>query len=407
MYIFGEGHPYSFAIDRKLYKALYNYDSGLVEAIMENVTPEKLGTFVRFDEDEQKLYYLPWHALARHVGLHDYNYLGSVLTPTSTKIAKFFRSLTDGIYSQPDSYWEKLHNELTANLTPIKPVFELTEGEVIRWAYHFPNYTEIHKVPSLNNSCMRYDSSQRFLDLYVDNSDIIKMVMIRDENQRVRGRALVWFLPDGRVFMDRIYAMDKDIAHFKQHAKEQGWWSRAVNHFEYKTVWIDPNGDKVIEEQQVAFNLPHFKFKGYPYLDTFSYMEPDTGIIANHIPRGTDKVWWAFRVTDGGYNKIFPEGRKMKMPEAPQMRLPPRPQPRPEPQTETYAFVPRWGMPTIEWNMAEPQPVVRRTLDNNQQTTAITTTITANDLPRHLLDNFAQALVPALEPDEPDTDEIF
>jgi hypothetical protein len=41
---------------------------------------------------------------------------------------------------------------------------------------------------------------------------------------KISGRAIIWTLDDGMVFMDRVYTVnDSDVELFKMYAKQKGW----------------------------------------------------------------------------------------------------------------------------------------------------------------------------------------
>ena len=131
---------------------------------------------------------------------------------------------------------------------------EIVEGEEIRkWYlennYYKPNYT-------LQNSCMRYSHCQKYLDIYVENSQV-KLAILKspDDKNKIIGRALIWTLENGETYLDRPYANnDEDVNLFKQWGRAKGWK-------------VSGTYDDVIVK------LDSCDFSYYPYMDTFKYLD--------------------------------------------------------------------------------------------------------------------------------------
>jgi hypothetical protein len=69
--------------------------------------------------------------------------------------------------------------------------FEIVEGEDIRRWYLTDKYNEGRGT--LGGSCMQYRECQRYLDIYVNNPDKVKLCILKTDNgQKLKGRALVW-----------------------------------------------------------------------------------------------------------------------------------------------------------------------------------------------------------------------
>jgi hypothetical protein len=68
------------------------------------------------------------------------------------------------------------------------------------------------------NSC-RSSSSQVFFDIYTENKDVCRLLVLSDPDDLVVGRVLIWKissisdeeLKDAEYFMDRIYTIDDSI----------------------------------------------------------------------------------------------------------------------------------------------------------------------------------------------------
>ena len=171
----------------------------------------------------------------------------------------------------------KLIKYLGGNLSDVKPYevedlisffkkadtsqLKLVDGVDILNAYHCKNYDEGETM----GSCMRYEEAQKYLDIYVDNPDSVKcLVLLNPENGKVRGRALIWYMDGGATFMDRIYTTNKEYeTYFKSYAEEKNM----------STYGRTPSDDVTLENDG--------EYDYYPYMDTFKYYTPDTGVLSN------------------------------------------------------------------------------------------------------------------------------
>lgn len=153
--------------------------------------------------------------------------------------------------------------------------FKLVEGEEILWAYLCDNNDENGST----GSCMQKKEAQKYLGLYTENPNKVKcLVLINPLNNKIRGRALVWYTDDGNLFMDKIYLIDNQYRNlFLQYAEENGY-KRITN----STVTLD-----------------NYKFDTYPYVDTFMYLNLDNGVLMTY-DYGENNVI-KLQQTDGSY----------------------------------------------------------------------------------------------------------
>lgn len=157
--------------------------------------------------------------------------------------------------------------------------FKLIRGEEIRKWYNEKSY--VSGGGGLNGSCMRYDGCGPFFDIYVENPEKCALLILTDFNDKLLGRALVWFnlrKPTDKTYMDRIYVVKQsDEELFKKYATQQGWL------YKYQQSAHDPsyieNGQRV--QKQVALSLKPKEYKKYPYMDTFKFYTPGTGRIGS------------------------------------------------------------------------------------------------------------------------------
>lgn len=159
--------------------------------------------------------------------------------------------------------------------------FELVKGEDIRKWYLEDNYQEVKG--QLGNSCMRYATCQKYLDIYTENTEVCELLILKGSDpEKIIGRALIWTLKDGSKYMDRIYTMnDSDILKFEKYAKEKDYDYYKSTNNKSKSVKIKSN-----------------KYEYYPYMDTFFIYDSENGILYSHNSSKNNETL-SLRNTDG------------------------------------------------------------------------------------------------------------
>ena len=136
-------------------------------------------------------------------------------------------------------------------------------GKDILDSYNCKNYDKLEKVSggSLEYSCMRFEQAQKYLGIYTSNPKQVScLTLFNPDNNKIQGRALVWTLDNGKKYMDRVYALSKEItAQFINYADENNLQRSASDN-----VTLENKGD----------------YDYYPYMDTFHYYTPDTGVLS-------------------------------------------------------------------------------------------------------------------------------
>lgn len=188
--------------------------------------------------------------------------------------------------------------------------FEIIKGEDIRKYYHFEYHASDYG--SLGVSCMRYESCQKLFDLYVNNPDKISMIVMLNTSGKIMGRALLWNLET--KIMDRIYTTnDEQLSfYFKKWASENGYLFRSQQNW-FNSLQFEKSGSQK-KLLRIEVKLKNSDFRYYPYMDTFKFFNPDTGILSNFRPEGrghytlcsTDgsKYDWNYLVYDD-YDKVY------------------------------------------------------------------------------------------------------
>lgn len=163
---------------------------------------------------------------------------------------------------------------------------KIVEGdEILKW-YLEDNYSSVigNRVGNLWNSCMRQSHRNQFMRIYAQNPNKIKMLILLNDDGKLRSRALLWNdIIDNKGnsynFMDRVYSIyDHDIVTFKSWAKRNGYISKWLQNAKSKSLF-DINGERT--KMCLSVNLDNYKQEFYPYLDTFKYFNYFNGQFSN------------------------------------------------------------------------------------------------------------------------------
>lgn len=225
---------------------------------------------------------------------------------TPIKIGRFVRKFLskEAIkeHNITDKEIEEFVNMFKSYFNPdIKNLHIVSGEEILKW-YLEENYSMSfnRKCGTLWNSCMRQSERNKFLKLYSDNPDKVKMLILLDDEGMLRSRALLWenvYDNNGRIykFMDRVYALyDYDIVLFENWAKENGYITKHIQNSKSETHF-DINGNHI--ETIMSIKLDNHNMKYYPYLDTFKFYDKETGIFSNY--RGNDKFYYRLTQSNG------------------------------------------------------------------------------------------------------------
>jgi len=200
------------------------------------------------------------------------------------RIGRGLRSLLTGLGIKfVDKDIEEFVNKWKATIDRLNDIFsnfEIVSGTMISHWYDHDNYFDKDRG-TLGNSCMR-EVDGDFFDIYVYNKNV-QMVIYKavDDSDKIMGRAILWTLDDGKMFMDRIYtANDSDVELFRQFARDKGFYSKKYNGTSTSLESYSPSGD-VVDLGSVDITLTKVNHDKYPYLDTFKYYSPNLGIITN------------------------------------------------------------------------------------------------------------------------------
>lgn len=185
----------------------------------------------------------------------------------------------EGFVNDYKNAWDK-------KLNPNKSNLKFVTGEEIRKWYLEDNY--VSGGGQLNNSCMRYQKCQSYLDIYVKNPEVCQLAILLNEDGKLLARGLFWTLNDGRYLIDRIYSrFDNDEEKIRDFIKEN---------YQGKNI-EDYNSSAHATE--CAVQLKNFMLEFYPYIDTLDCLNIKNGILSNRPPK--NGPYLKFRETDGSY----------------------------------------------------------------------------------------------------------
>jgi hypothetical protein len=191
-------------------------------------------------------------------------------------ISKIFKDI-------PAKEVEKFSNLYKSEVNKPAFTFKVVKGEEIREYYSWKKYCDNGRG-TLGASCMKHDGCQRSMDVYAENPEASMLIMLNSD-EMLMGRALLWDF-DSHKIMDRIYTIsDEELQfYFKKWATKNGYFYKSEQNW-YNTLYFEQFGGKKIE---LYLDLKiNTDFRHLPYMDTFKFIDTNTGVLYNYIPKGT------------------------------------------------------------------------------------------------------------------------
>lgn len=186
----------------------------------------------------------------------------------SIKIGRLIRKISnDNKFNFKDSEIEQFVNFYKSYFNKDKNI-KIVEGEDIRYWYDYRNYSDISYQKSLGNSCM--SNTPNYLNMYVDNPEVCRLVIQVDDQNKLTARALLWKLEDGRYMLDRIYTSQD----FQQQSITK-WVLENVNNS------IARPNENELNQKKYSVRLKKWEYETYPYLDSLPFLEIDIGRLTN------------------------------------------------------------------------------------------------------------------------------
>lgn len=216
------------------------------------------------------------------------------------KLGGFINSVIQADTKEVADFVNKYRAQLDASNYNIRVV----RGEEIRHWYHVKTY--YNPTPdivdredlregapdprtTLMKSCLKQPDKQPFFDIYCKNVDQIGLLIMTDQNNKLRARAIVWFdcyvadnpeNPTKGVLLDRIYyTNESDVDIFINYAKEKGWFYKPS---QQKEVYSFVMNGQICNRPITTRLKVHGEFNAYPYIDTMCYYTPMTGRLSSN-----------------------------------------------------------------------------------------------------------------------------
>lgn len=260
----------------------------------EDMLVEKPINYISIAHDKTRISYLTIDRIARMTESEYWEASKRFSVRPGAFVAKVFKNIS----SRDVEVFSNLYRSCISNgnLT-----FKVVSGEDIQKYYHYSKYQSLDDG-TLGASCMKHNYCKYFFGIYCENTTTVKMLVAVDEDDRLIGRALLWEF-DGNKIMDRIYSVrDEEYKFkFKKWATENGYLYKSEQNW-YNTLNFE---NLKTEKREIKFDikLDKFNFEKYPYLDTFKFIDFNTGVISNYIPEGNHKILCSAEghILDRGY----------------------------------------------------------------------------------------------------------
>ena len=230
------------------------------------------------------------------------------------KFAKLANKLLVNPRACSDADYEKFNNLVRAYIgmngddkMEGKYEFDIVVGEKLRKCYLESSYTKhLAQGNNLYSSCMRYEKCQPFLDLYALNPDNVSLLVMKDHDNLIAGRAVLWNAGD-KIYMDRIYGSDSIITTFQQYAKDKGWYYKSE---QSASSGFNCFGGQRILESKIDIPLKINPDKEFPYLDTLYFYDAMKQVLTNQI-NSSDPLVLEMRSQSGDMK--FAKGNKERL----------------------------------------------------------------------------------------------
>lgn len=186
---------------------------------------------------------------------------------------------------------------------------DVISGSKIRDAYHHSSYSyALGDGTNLHGSCMRSGDAQDYFGIYEKNEDVVQMLVAKDTEGKILGRALLWTFDNGDKGMDTVYGPNIIEQVMKEWAIDNGYYyksSQSCHHhtfdkFKGASLTTDEYRDK--EHRRVI--IKEWDFDYYPYVDSLYLMGRDSGkyYLCNGHRSGLD-LFRTLRCTNGRYEE--------------------------------------------------------------------------------------------------------
>jgi hypothetical protein len=177
----------------------------------------------------------------------------------------------------------------------------IVRGEEIRKRYLYNGYCSetMGGKGTLGKSCMRYEETQEFLDIYVENPEVCGLLIKVDDDDKLVARALLWKTNNG-LYLDRIYyTLDSDKVLLYNWVSEN--FQEIKNIFDLKNDELE-SFDRGYERFEVKLK-DSIDYRYYPYMDSLAYYYKKTHTLYNYIPSDVEKKYLYYLQGTDGYGE--------------------------------------------------------------------------------------------------------
>lgn len=283
--------------DNELFNFLNINSNNIISIILlngdKNVLNTEFNYFVRKPNDNTFVSYIPTNKIHPNEDMNSiyFNHSKFLTEEKNRTPIRIGRLLTKLIKKESFETFNITNKDIEDFVNTYKSHFDFDEKKLqivsskeIKTWYLESNYLSVYSG-TLWKSCMRQPERNKFLNLYTENSTC-KMLILLDDNQKLRARALLWedvtnvFSGEKYKVMDRIYTIyDHDVNLFKYWAKNNGYITKTYQNSKSDNIF-DVDGN--IIEMNLAINLEKSDFNYYPYLDSFKFFNKRSHMLYNY-----------------------------------------------------------------------------------------------------------------------------
>lgn len=187
---------------------------------------------------------------------------------------------------------ESFVNDYATILENDYDLFEEIEGDDIIEFYNELNYVNEDEDTTLNQSCMRFEGCDKFIEFYAINKDNVKLIALyhSDSKSYIEGRALLWKLDkiDGKevkdvYFMDRVYFNKQThLNKFIAYAKSKGYLYKFKQNSDDQEYICNYKDNEPNNYRMVVYNMDYPKHLKFPFLDTLYNYNPFDKELRNY-----------------------------------------------------------------------------------------------------------------------------
>jgi len=188
-----------------------------------------------------------------------------------------------------------------------QPILAAVKGGLIGAYYFEDNYLE--NSGNLGGSCMRYQSCLNAFRIYEDNQEVVSMLVLKSEDNRVMARALVWNY-NGEYYMDTVYSTKDNFRDMLiDYAKRHGYYYKSQQSCHHSV--FDRKGDASCLPFVISIPINFSESWQVPYMDTLFFVvkRGEQYYVTNCLSNEDNGSIYRLRSTDTSpKNNWIPQG---------------------------------------------------------------------------------------------------